>query len=435
MALNIVYIHTHDTGRFISPYGRAVPTPRLQQLALDGVLFRRAFCAAPTCSPSRAALLNGNWPHENGMIGLVHRGARLNDPSQHLAHVLTQAGWESSLIGLQHFAPQEDLALLGYTAIPEVASNEASAVGPVAANWLRQRERGKPFFLSVGFSETHRPYPDVHPSDDERYLQVPPGFPDTADMRMDMAQLHTSLRRVDTAVGEVLDALVAAGYGNDTLVIFTTDHGLPLPDAKCNLDDAGTGVALIMWGPDGFSGGKVVDAIVSQLDLFPTIMQVAGLPEPEWLRGTSLLPLIKGTADRIHEEVFAEVTCHAAYEPMRSVRTDRWRFVRRFDRASGRVLANVDDSAAKRLFVANGWHRHTPPERALHDLLLDPEERTNLIDRPDCAATAYELETRLLAWMTETNDPLLEPDWSPPGHLRLDDRNILLRVDATMSPT
>ena len=421
MALNIVYIHTHDTGRFISPYGHAVPTPRLQQLARDGVLFRQAFCAAPTCSPSRAALLNGNWPHENGMIGLVHRGARLNDPSQHLAHVLTDAGWESALVGLQHVAPQGDLAQLGYTTIPEVASTEASVVGPVAANWLRQRERGRPFFLSVGFFETHRPYPEVHPADDERYLQVPPGFPDTAAIRADTAQLHTSLRHVDSAIDEVLEALVTAGYGDDTLVIFTTDHGLPLPNAKCNLDDAGTGVALIMSGPHGFSGGKIVDAIVSQLDLFPTIMQLAGLPEPAWLRGTSLLPLIDGTAGQIRGEVFAEVTCHAAYEPMRSIRTDRWRFVRRFDQASGRVLANIDDSAAKRLLVANGWHRHAPAERRLHDLLLDPEERTNLIDRPDCAAVARELEARLLAWMRETNDPLLDPGWSPPGHLRLDE--------------
>lgn len=100
MALNIVYLHTHDTGRHVSPYGHAVPTPRIDRLAREGVLFRKAFAAAPTCSPSRAALLTGNWPHENGMIGLVHRGSRLNDPPQHLANVLTRAGWHSVLVGL-----------------------------------------------------------------------------------------------------------------------------------------------------------------------------------------------------------------------------------------------------------------------------------------------------------------------------------------------
>src|SRR5690348_18259258 len=101
---NILYIHSHDTGRMTSPYGYAVPTPNLQHLAEEGVLFRQAYNAAPTCSPSRASLLTGECPHSNGMLGLAHRGFFLTDYKRHIAHTLRAAGYYSELIGLQHIA-------------------------------------------------------------------------------------------------------------------------------------------------------------------------------------------------------------------------------------------------------------------------------------------------------------------------------------------
>jgi arylsulfatase A-like enzyme len=420
--LNVLYLNTHDTGRYISPYGHAVPTPNLDRLAREGVMFRQAFSAAPTCSPSRAALLTGNYPHENGMIGLVHRGSRLNDPSQHLAHVLADAGWIGVQVGLQHVAPYEELAELGYREVPHVASHQAADVAPVAAQWLRDRDRGKPFFMSVGFFETHRAYPEAGPQDDPRYLAVPPGFPDTPEIRADTAMLHASLRAADDAIGRILEALDETGGTENTLVIYTTDHGLPWPDMKCNVTDAGTGVALLLRGPDGIAGGKVVDALVSQLDVYPTIMELAGLPRPAWLSGVSLMPLLNGAVDSIRDEVFAEVTLHAAAEPMRALRTPEWRYVRRFDGAEGRVLANVDASPAKSLFVAEGWNEKPPAARALYNVVLDPDERINLIDDPVFAEIVAALDGRLTAWMQQTADPLLDPDWRPPEHFRLDPR-------------
>ena len=99
---NILYIHSHDTGRYIQPFGHAMPTPNFQRLAEQGILFRQAFCANPTCSPSRAALLTGQWPHSCGMLGLAHRGFRLNDYSHHLVHTLKKAGYTTALSGFQH---------------------------------------------------------------------------------------------------------------------------------------------------------------------------------------------------------------------------------------------------------------------------------------------------------------------------------------------
>src|SRR5665811_1616277 len=113
---NILYLHSHDTGRYIQPYGYGLRSPNLQRLAETGVTFRQAFCAAPTCSPSRASLLTGQSAHSSGMLGLAHRGFRLNDPSQHLAATLRDAGYETVLAGVQHVTsgdPEE----LGYTRV------------------------------------------------------------------------------------------------------------------------------------------------------------------------------------------------------------------------------------------------------------------------------------------------------------------------------
>mgnify|MGYP001308609935 CR=1 FL=1 len=110
---NIVYIHSHDTGRYVQPYGHAIPTPAIQKLADQGVFFRRAFSAAPTCSPSRAALLTGQTPHSSGMLGLAHRGFSLADPRQHLAYTLKSVGYDTVLAGVQHVS--DDSGSIGYT--------------------------------------------------------------------------------------------------------------------------------------------------------------------------------------------------------------------------------------------------------------------------------------------------------------------------------
>jgi arylsulfatase A-like enzyme len=129
--MHIVYLHSHDTGRHIQPYGHQVPTPNIQRLAEQGVLFRQAFSAAPVCSGSRAALLTGEFPHTNGMLGLAHRGYRLVDYHHHLVHTLRSAGYTSTLIGEQHVAPDpEDI---GYDRIVALRSHEASEVAPAAA--------------------------------------------------------------------------------------------------------------------------------------------------------------------------------------------------------------------------------------------------------------------------------------------------------------
>jgi arylsulfatase A-like enzyme len=405
---NILYLHSHDTGRWVQPYGHQIPTPNIQMLADQGALFRQAFSSGPTCSGSRASLLTGQYPHSNGMMGLAHRGWRLNDYDHHLIHTLRQAGYRSELIGEQHVS--EDLDILGYDQVHRVDRSHVELVAPEAVKVLRTGI-AEPWFLSVGFFETHRSWFEPTSVRDSLYSLPPANLPDTPRVREDLAAFKASARSLDQGVGRVLNALHAAGIVDNTLIVFTTDHGLAFPGAKGTLYDRGTGVMLVMRGPGGFLGGKVVDELVSQIDLYPTICELAGIDTPEFAQGCSLLPMMRGEAPSVRDAVFTELTYHAAYDPQ--------------------VLPNVDDSPSKDVFVEAGWGERQVPREQLYDMVLDPEEGNNLAGDPAFELVRAELAERLERHMRETSDPLLDgPVAAPPG-VRLNRQNQLSAEEPT----
>jgi N-sulfoglucosamine sulfohydrolase len=417
---NIIYLHSHDTGRYIQPYGHAIATPHLQALADDGIIFRNAFSAAPTCSPSRAALLTGQSPHTSGMLGLAHRGFRLHDYSQHIVHVLRQAGYTSVLAGLQHLA--KDPGELGYDTRLSPESNDAVHVAQVAADFLTDPTRARadqPFFLDVGFEETHREFPES--TRDPNHTLPPAPLPDAPETRADMATYHASAHLLDQGVGTVLSALERAGLAENTLVIYTTDHGLAFPLMKCNLTDHGIGVSLIMRGPEPFQGHQVRDALISHIDLFPTLCDWLEIDKPGWLAGNSFLPILNDAAEEVNEEIFAEVTYHAAYEPQRGVRTQRYKYIRRYGERSTPVLPNCDDSPSKNLLLRHGWRERDVPREALYDLVYDPQEAANLVGSPAYAEVREQMRTRLNRWMLETDDPLLMGPVAAPAGAEIND--------------
>ena len=410
-APNVLYLHSHDTGRYVEPYGYPVATPNIEQVASQGIVFREAFCASPTCSASRACLLTGQHAQSNGMLGLAHRGWSLHDPSHHLAHTLRRAGYWSALVGEQHITRGEETQ--GFDVTPKLASTRVEAVAPAA---IRLLEAGppEPWFLSVGFFETHRDF--FAPSSVRDVLHsLPSGnLPDDPATRADMAGFKASARSLDHGVGAVLGALDRQGLADDTLVVLTTDHGTPFPGAKATLFDRGIGVMLIVRGPDGFDGGRVVDELVTHLDIYPTLCELAGIEPPGFLEGRSLLPIARREPGDLHEAIFAGVTYHAAYEPQRAVRTRRYKYIRRFGERTTPVLANADDSPSKDVLMRYGWaDRRLAPEQ-LYDLVFDPGEADNLAGEPDLADVRRELAGRLEAWMWETDDPLLRGDVPPP---------------------
>lgn len=196
--MNFVYLHTHDSGREMQPYGIAANNPALMQLAAESCLFRNAHCVAPTCSPSRAAMLTGMTAHNSGMYGLAHRGFYLNDYSQHLAPYLGRNGYYTALIGVQHEARTADL--IGYDEChadhikkgkPAHISDDKSL--EIALEFLRNKPWGdKPFFLSFGLRSTHRNYGET---DHAMNNFVRPPFPiaDTPETRHDWCQYLKTL--------------------------------------------------------------------------------------------------------------------------------------------------------------------------------------------------------------------------------------------------
>src|SRR3954470_1380785 len=414
---NVLYLHSHDTGRYVQPYGHQIPTPNIQMLADQGALFRKAFCAGPTCSGSRASLLTGQYPHSNGMMGLAHRGWRLNDYNQHIIHPLREGGYRSELIGEQHISA--DLDELGYDEIHRVARTNVELVAPEAVRVLKQGIP-EPWFLSVGFFETHRAWFEPTSMRDTLYSLTPPNLPDTPAVREDVAAFKSSARSLDQGVGRVLNALHAAGMVDNTLIVFTTDHGLAFPGAKGSLYDRGTGVMLVLRGPGGFLGGRVVDEMVSHIDLYPTICELAGIDTPGFAQGCSLLPMIRGEAPSARDAVFTELTYHAAYDPQRAIRTPRWKYVRHFDteHTTG-VLPNIDDSPSKDVFVEAGWGEREVPREELFDMVLDPEEGHNLAGDPAFEHVRAELSERLERQMRDSDDPLLAGPVPAPDGVRL----------------
>jgi N-sulfoglucosamine sulfohydrolase len=429
---NIVYIHSHDTGRFVQPYGFAIPTPNISRLAGKGVLFRQAFAASPTCSPSRASLLTGEYPHNNGMLGLAHRGFSLQDYGHHIIHTLKKQSYTAVLSGVQHIASGNSAwKWIGYDAcLEEIRGHvfngdwEDNNAQEAASNFL-DNDPPEPFFLSVGFTETHRIFPPLNEQVNPGHTMALPNLPDHASIREDIARYMISAEYLDKKIGIVLEALERNKLVDNTIVICTTDHGIPFPGMKSNLTALGLGVMLIIRGPEGFAGGRVIDGMVSHLDIFPTICEILNIDPPGWLQGRSLLPLIKGEVAQIHEALFGETNFHAAYEPARSVRTLRWRYIRRFDKRTKPVLPNIDDGPAKTVLLAHGLADRRVDEEALFDLAFDPGEGNNLSNEPEYQDVLAAMRNRLAQWMQETNDPLLDGPLQIPAGAVLDDPDAL----------
>lgn len=413
--MNILYLHTHDTGRYIQPYGYAVPTPHLQQFASESLMFRQAYSAAPTCSPSRAAMLTGQMPHNNGMCGLAHRGFCITNPKHHLAFYLSEYNFETVLCGIQHETDKAEK--LGYK---KILGSQNYSMGKCNADWRSfdiqnaqhvadyiKDTKDKNFFVSFGMFNTHRKFPEL--SDDESYNYVMPLPPvcDNPENRKDMAEFIKSAETMDECVGIVLGTLKASGHDKDTVVMFTTDHGPAFPEMKCTLYDTGTGVSLIIHYPDSVMNGKVSDALVSHLDVFPTLCEMAEVSLPDWLQGKSLMPLINNQADSIHSEIFSENSYHVAYEPKRSVRTEKYKYIKRFSSYPYSMPSNTDDSPDKLRRLSEGYYNRQIEKELLFDLENDPYERVNLASMTEYKQLKIQMSEKLERWMKKTQDPLL----------------------------
>jgi arylsulfatase A-like enzyme len=430
---NIVLLHCHDMGRHLNCYGiDTVESPNLDLLAAQGVLFERNFCTAPQCSPSRASIFTGRYPHSNGVMGLTHADFAwdLHAGERHLGQILKAGGYATAGVGVIHetHSGAQRCGLDDY-----VPSARAAQMADAAIAMLTRlaAQRDKPFYLQAGCIEPHRLHgadpaadlgflgTELRP-DSSRGIRVPPYLRDTPGARAEFAELQGAVRHMDAQMGRVLAAIGKLGLERNTLVIFTTDHGIAMPRAKCSVYEPGLQTAFILRLPSrrGWHGGTRHKALVSNIDCLPTILDAAGLPVPEEVQGRSLAPLLDGRTFQARDAIFGELTYHDYYDPRRSVRTETHKLIVNFSNAP----AFMDPSQS--------WRPRTdtvvPPNRAfayhpsieLYDLVKDPWEQRDVARDPANAGVLAALRSRLRKHMEETRDPLLSGAPPSPMHHR-----------------
>ena len=408
----ILLVICHDLGQYLGCLGAPIETPNLDGLAQDGVLFTNYCCTAASCSPSRGSIMTGRYPHNNGLVGLAHIGWEIGAQDVTLPMHLNAAGYSTHLFGHQH--EHSEPARLGYRHIQLDGADARSASATLIGFLESVEPGGQPFFVSTGIAEPHRPYErEGYDRDDPDKLQPLPYLPDRPGIREDLAGLHGLIWRLDESIGKITAALERTGLAEDTLLIFTTDHGIAMPRAKGTCYDPGIQTALIVRWPGRFEGGRRQDELLTNCDLLPTLLDLAGARTPSCVEGRSFLPLLDGGDYQPREDIFAEMTWHDKYNPMRCVRTNDHKYIRNFgDRPLVYIPADIYVAPAGQEMKDEFYGSRRPPEE-LYDLRSDPLEMHNLIDDPAYAEVAERLRARVQDWMVETDDPLLYGDYAP----------------------
>jgi arylsulfatase A-like enzyme len=403
---NVLLVHWHDLGRYLGAYGHTdVSSPRLDQLAAEGILFTRAHATAPLCSPSRGSLFTGRYPQSNGLVGLAHHGWEYRAGVRTLPHYLSESGWYTALFGMQHETSYP--AKLGYDEFV-VSNSYCEYVVEHAAEWLTNAPR-QPFLLTAGFFETHRPYPrDRYQPADADDVVVPDYLPDADDVRGDLAEFYGAISLADAAVGRLLDTLDQTGLAESTWVVFITDHGPALPRAKSTLYDAGTGIALIVRPPRTAAiEAQIYDELFSGVDLLPTLLELLGVDIPADVEGLSHARSLR-TVDSapVRTEVYTTKTYHDSFDPIRAIRTKEYSYIENYaERPLLDLPWDIAESAPGR--IMEPLVHTSRPKRELYDLVEDPTESHNLLaaDVSDkTEAIANDLALLLDDWRHETND-------------------------------
>ncbi|MCP4166939.1 MAG: sulfatase [Chloroflexi bacterium] len=418
---NLVVFVPHDLGQHLGCYGiDTVHSEHIDRLAAAGVRFSRSFCAAPQCSPSRATLFSGRYPHSNGVMGLTHGDFawELNAKERHLAELLQDAGYYSVLTASGHEDQQQKhLARFDEILPGDYCDSRADAVVDFFKRW---QDNEQPFFVEIEFFEPHRlPVGYGSAPDYENGVTVPPYILDEHSSREDFAEFQGAIRSLDQAVGRIMQGLEEAGLGENTLVVFTADHGIPFPRAKCSLYDPGLEVPLIFWQKGAeWMGGRIFDAMISNVDYVPTLLDLLGLSTPDNVQGRSFANLLRAEPYQPRTEIFAELTYHDYYDPRRCIRTERHKLILNFTAAP--FFMDPSQSWRPKCVTvkpdrpAYAYH----PSVELYDLETDPLEFTNLADYPGYADVRLDLLERLKMWMVDTRDPLLQGVPVSPMHRR-----------------
>ncbi|XP_054987842.1 N-sulphoglucosamine sulphohydrolase [Sorex araneus] len=455
---NVLLLLADDGGFESGAYNNSViRTPHLDALARRSLTFRNAFTSVSSCSPSRASLLTGLPQHQNGMYGLHQDVHHFNsfERVQSLPLLLRKAGVRTGIIGKKHVGPEAVYPFdFAYTeengSILQVGRN-ITRMKQLVRQFLQTQDH-RPFFLYVAFHDPHRcghsqpqygPFcekfgngasgmgriPDWTPQTyDPQDVLVPYFVPDTPSARADLAAQYTTIGRMDQGIGLVLGELQGAGVLNDTLVIFTSDNGVPFPSGRTNLYWPGTAEPLMVSSPEHRARwGQVSEAYVSLLDLTPTVLDWFSVAYPRYsifgsqpvrLSGRSLLPALR--AEPPWDTVFGSQSHHEvtmAY-PMRSVQRGRLRLLHNlhfqapfpvdqdlYVSPTFQDLLNRSAAGAPTRWYKDLRAYYYRERWELYDRARDPRELHNLAADPGYAEVLRLLQAQLSKWQWDTQDP------------------------------
>ena len=424
---------------------KVVKTPTFDRVAREGVLFEHAFVSAPSCTPSRGAILTGQWHWR------LEEGGNLWStlPAKFTVYpdLLEKAGYH---IGFTRKAwgpgydepggrtrnpagPRfKDFAqFLQARPVRNSLVGGAGRGGRGISNGARPE--GAPFCFWFGSNDPHRPYKwqsGVQSGMKIEDVAVPACLPDSDQVRTDICDYYWEVQRFDTEVGELLNTLKEKGELDNTLIVMTGDNGLPFPRCKSNLYDRGTNVPLAVRWPAQVKGGRVVEDFISLSDLAPTFLEVCGLKPTGDMTGRSFLDVLtsgkSGRVDPKRDKVFTGMERHSDRRaggvgyPMRAIRTRDYLYIRNFkpDRwpagdpegygdidgspSKTYMMEHRDEPGVKRLFELAFGKR---PAEELYDLRKDPDQLNNVADRSEYAKSKEKLAAALMAELKATKDP------------------------------
>ncbi len=417
-------------GLDMGAYGNThIRTPNLDKLASEGTLFfTNAFATVSSCSPSRSVLLSGLYSHSNGVYGLAHgvHNQHFLPGVKTLPALLKSDAVTVGLVGKKHLLPD---AMLPFDKElePEQPGQRSPERLANAVDQFIGDSKEKSFFLVVGFSDPHRDKngfgssggeePPQHKLSD---VEIPSHLPDLPAVREDLVDYYRAVERLDRGVGMIMRGLKERGLDKDTLLIFLSDNGRPFPAAKTTLYDDGLHLPLLVVSPKQTVRGLRNDAMVSWIDIAPTILDWLGAKSQVALPGKSLLPILDQSHEPDRNVIYASHSLHEIdqYYPMRAVRTKRFLYINNLayqlpfpisgDIAQSKTWKAVVEGHANlgRRKIESFLQR---PQEELYDLQKDPEEINNVAAQPSYGDDLKLMRELLKNFRQKTSDPWL-PD-------------------------
>ena len=392
---------------------KTVKTPAFDMLASSGVNFSNAYVTAPSCSPSRAAILSGQ--HHWRLEYAANLGGSIKAEIPLFTDLLQKEGYLVGKFGKSHWPSKHSFR---EEPLPKKHIRIHS--------FLKKRKKDQPFFYWYGAREPHRHYEKGIGKKNgiqAANIQVPDCMPDKLAIREDIADYYYYVQKFDDQCGEIITALKDAGELENTIIVITSDNGMPFPRAKATLYDLGVKVPLAIKWPKKFPGKRQVSDFVYLHDLAPTFLQLAGIKVPETMNGKSLVGILESNKDgRIEKDrsfVVVGMERHVECNPQRALRTDRFLLIKNYKDEWPVVNSdynyNIDPSPSKTFMMENKNDPAIKPfykmafesrgEYEIYDLSQDPGQTKNLVNNPEYQKVKEELIKKLKLELNASADP------------------------------